>query len=153
MIDDRDRKILNLLQTDADTSIADLADRVALSVSACWRRVRRLYEQGFVLRRIALLDRQKMKVPTTVYVMVQTSDHSAEWLDKFRQAVVDIPEIIEVHRLTGNIDYLLKIVLPNVEHLDHIYKDLVAKVKFVDVSSYISMEEMKATTMIPTAYA
>ncbi|ADO41687.1 Lrp/AsnC family transcriptional regulator [Ketogulonicigenium vulgare] len=153
MIDDRDRKLLNHLQSDADISISDLADRVALSVSACWRRVRRLYEQGFVARRIAVLDRQKMNVPTTVYMMIQTSDHSIEWLEKFRQAVLDIPEIIEVHRLTGNIDYLLKVVLPNVEHLDAIYKMLVNKVNFVDVSSYISMEGMKETTMIPTSYA
>lgn len=152
MIDDRDRKLLGLLQVDAELPVSELAERVALSVSACWRRIRRLGEEGYVLRRIAILDRRKMNVPTTVFVMIRTSDHSIDWLERFRRATVDIPEIVEAHRLTGNVDYLLKIVLPDVEHWDTIYKRLVNRVNFFDVSSYISMEEIKATSVIPTDY-
>ncbi|MGE3067159.1 MAG: Lrp/AsnC family transcriptional regulator [Hyphomicrobiaceae bacterium] len=152
MIDDRDRKLLNLLQEDAETPVTQLADQVALSVSACWRRIRRLAEEGFVRKRVVILDRRKMKVPTTIYVLIRTSDHSIRWLENFRAAMIDIPEIVEAHRLTGNIDYLLKVVLPDVEHWDEIYKRLVNRTNFFDVSSYISMEEMKATNIIPTSY-
>jgi Lrp/AsnC family transcriptional regulator len=152
MIDDRDRKLLNLLQEDAETPVTQLADQVALSVSACWRRIRRLAEEGFVRKRVVVLDRRKMKVPTTIYVLIRTSDHSIRWLENFRAAMIDIPEIVEAHRLTGNIDYLLKVVLPDVEHWDEIYKRLVNRTNFFDVSSYISMEEMKATNIIPTSY-
>lgn len=152
MIDDRDRKLLGLLQVDAELPVSDLAERVALSVSACWRRIKRLGDEGYVQRRIAILDRRKMNVPTTVFVMIRTSDHSIDWLERFRRAMADIPEIVEAHRLTGNVDYLLKIVLPDVEHWDTIYKRLVNRVNFFDVSSYISMEELKATSVIPTDY-
>ncbi|MEQ8347371.1 MAG: Lrp/AsnC family transcriptional regulator [Sneathiellaceae bacterium] len=152
MIDDRDRKLLDLLQVDADLPVSELAERVALSVSACWRRIKRLGDEGYIQKRIAILDRRKMNVPTTVFVMIRTSDHSIDWLERFRRAMADIPEIVEAHRLTGNVDYLLKIVLPDVEHWDTIYKRLVNRVNFFDVSAYISMEELKATSVIPTDY-
>lgn len=152
MIDSRDRKLLSLLQQDAEMPVNEMAERVALSVSACWRRIRRLASDGYILRRVAILDRRKMMVPTTVYVLIRTSDHSIAWLETFRKAVQDIPEIVETYRLAGNIDYLLKVVLPDVEHWDVIYKRLVNRVNFLDVSSYISMEEMKSTGVIPTTY-
>ncbi|PZQ48333.1 MAG: ArsR family transcriptional regulator [Rhodovulum sulfidophilum] len=152
MIDDRDRKLLALLQENSETPVGELAERVALSVSACWRRIKRLEEEGYIRGRVAVLDRRRMNVPTTVYVLVRTSDHSMDWLERFRHAVADIPEIVETYRLTGNIDYLMKVVLPDVEHWDHIYKRLVNRVNFFDVSSYIAMEEMKATGAVPTDY-
>lgn len=152
MIDDRDRKLLALLQEDAELPVNDMAERVSLSVSACWRRIRRLSSEGYVSRRVAVLNRRKMNVPTTIYVLIRTSDHSIAWLETFRKAVADIPEIVEAYRLTGNIDYLLKVILPDVEHWDLIYKRLVNSVNFLDVSSYISMEEMKSTGLIPTSY-
>ena len=93
-----------------------------------------------------------MQVPTTIYVQIRTSDHSASWLESFRAAVADIPEIVEAYRLAGNIDYLLKVIVPDIEQWDIIYKRLVSRVNFFDVSSYISMEELKATGTIPVNY-
>ena len=153
MLDDRDRTLLTLLQTDADLSVATMADRVALSPSACSRRVQRLRDDGYITRRVAVLDRRRMQVPTTVFVLLRSGRHAAEWVDALRQAIQDVPEIVEVHRLTGNYDYLLKIVLPNVEHYDQVYKRLTHRIELFDVSAYISMETLKAETAIPTAFA
>lgn len=152
MIDARDRKILALLQENAEQPVNELAEKVALSVSACWRRIRRLSEEGYIQRRVAVLDRRKMKVPTTVYVQIRTSDHSAQWLESFRLMVSDIPEIVEASRLAGNVDYLLKVIVPDIEQWDGIYKRLVTSVNFSDVSSYVSMEELKSTGKIPVDY-
>lgn len=152
MIDERDRKLLALLQEDAELPVNEMADRVALSVSACWRRIRRLTDEGYLTRRVAVLDRRKMNVPTTIYVLIRTSDHSTTWLETFREAVSDIPEIVEAYRLAGNIDYLLKVILPDIEQWDTIYKRLVNRINFFDVSSYTSMEEMKSTGKIPVTY-
>ncbi|WP_300302403.1 Lrp/AsnC family transcriptional regulator [Ferrovibrio sp.] len=153
MLDPRDRKILDILQEDSAIPIADLAERTALSVSACWRRIRRLEEDGLIAKRVALLDRRKAKVPTTVFVSVRTSRHSMEWLEQFRQAIANIPEIVEAYRLTGEIDYLLRITVPDVETYDAVYKQLISRLDFTDISSFISMEELKFTTAIPTKYA
>ena len=153
MLDDRDRKILNLLQANADVPLAEVAELVNLSTSACSRRIAWLKEQGYITRQVAVLDRRRVNMPTTVFVIVKTSQHSAAWLDGFRAAVGAIPEIIEVHRLTGNFDYILKIALPNVEHYDVIYKALMQRIELSDVSAYISMETLKFETVIPTSNA
>ncbi|MEP7454566.1 Lrp/AsnC family transcriptional regulator [Phyllobacterium sp. SB3] len=153
MIDDRDRKILDMLQENASMSVSDLADKVSLSISACSRRIQHLEEDGYIKRRVALLDRPLAGLPTTMFVIVRTARHSAEWLEQFRAAINDIPEIVEVHRMTGTIDYILKLVLPRVEAYDEIYKTLVEKVEFFDISASVSMETLKATTAIPTHYA
>lgn len=153
MLDDRDRRILDMLQKDAGISVTDLAERVALSVSACSRRIQRLEESGHIARRIIVLDREKMGVPTTVFALVKTAHHSDEWTESFRRIISDIPEIVEAHRLTGNHDYILKIVLPRVEHYDVIYKQIVRKLELFDVSASISMEELKHGMAIPVGYA
>ncbi|WP_237152417.1 Lrp/AsnC family transcriptional regulator [Oryzibacter oryziterrae] len=153
MIDERDRKILQLLQQDASLAVVELAGRVHLSVSACSRRIQRLESEGYIARRTVVLDRERMGVPTTVFVLVKTSHHSVEWMESFRSVIADIPEIVEVHRLTGNIDYILKVILPSVEHYDVIYKAIVRKVELFDMSASISMEILKAGTEIPVAYA
>jgi Lrp/AsnC family transcriptional regulator len=153
MLDDRDRKILDFLQADAGISVTDLAERVSLSVSACSRRIQRLEETGHIARRIVVLDREKMGVPTTVYALIKTAHHSDEWIEKFRKSISDIPEIVEAHRLTGNHDYILKIVLPRVEHYDVIYKKIVRRVELFDVAASISMEELKSGITIPVSYA
>lgn len=153
MLDDRDRKILAMMQLDAEAPLEALAERVSLSASACSRRLLRLKADGYISRQVAILDRQKMNLPTTVFVIVKTSHHAADWLENFRAAVNSIPEIVEVHRLAGNFDYILKVVLPNVEHYDVIYKQLVQKTQLADVSGYISMETMKTVTGVPTSYA
>jgi Lrp/AsnC family transcriptional regulator len=153
MLDDRDRRILDLIQADADMPLVEVAERVSLSVSACSRRIARLAEEGYVARKVAVLDRARMGLPTTVFVLVKTGHHAADWLDRFRAAVAAIPEIVEVHRLTGNVDYILKVVLPDVEHYDTVYKRLVQRIEAFDISAYISMETLKAETAIPTGFA
>jgi Lrp/AsnC family transcriptional regulator len=142
-----------MLQKDAGISVTDLAERVALSISACSRRIQRLEESGHIARRIVVLDREKMGVPTTVFALVKTAHHSDEWTETFRRIISDIPEIVEAHRLTGNHDYILKIVLPRVEHYDVIYKQIVRKIELFDVSASISMELLKGGTAIPVGYA
>jgi Lrp/AsnC family transcriptional regulator len=153
MLDPRDRRILALLQTDADTPVTTIAERVGLSVSACSRRIQRLRDDGTITRSVAVLDRQRMGVPTTVFVLIRSGRHAADWVDAFRAAIADVPEIVEAHRLTGNFDYLLKLVLPNVEHYDVVYKRLTRKLELFDVAAYISMETLKAELALPTDHA
>ncbi|WP_338720981.1 Lrp/AsnC family transcriptional regulator [Devosia sp. XK-2] len=153
MLDERDRRILSLLQADADRPVNEIAELVSLSASACSRRIARLKEDGFITRTRAELDRHKLGLPTTVFVIVRTGSHAADWLEKFHMAVGAIPEIVEVHRLTGNFDYILKVVLPNVEHYDVVYKQLVSRIELFDMSAYISMETVKTTQGLPTNYA
>ncbi|ESQ84496.1 hypothetical protein AEAC466_09090 [Asticcacaulis sp. AC466] len=153
MLDDRDHKILDVLQQDAEIGLTDLADRVHLSASACSRRIARLKEDGYILRHVAVLDRNRMNVGSTVYVMIKTAHHTADWLDRFRTSVMDIPEIVEVHRLAGNLDYIIKMVVTDIAHYDAIYKRLVSRIELFDVSAYISMETLKDGQAIPTGYA
>lgn len=153
MLDDRDRKILTILQRDASVPVGVIADRVALSVSACSRRIARLEAEGYIARRIVVLDREKMGVPTIVFALVKTTRHAEEWVDSFRKAIAGIPEVVEAHRLTGNYDYLLKILLPRAEHYDPVYKEIIRKVELFDVSASISMEVMKADEGMPVGYA
>ncbi|SMQ75715.1 transcriptional regulator, AsnC family [Devosia lucknowensis] len=153
MLDDRDRRILSLLQVDADIAVGEIAEAVALSASACSRRIARLKDEGYIARTLVELDRRKVGLPTTVFVIVRTGSHAADWLERFHAAVGAIPEIVEVHRLTGNFDYILKIVLPDVEHYDVVYKQLVGRIELFDMSAYISMETVKAAKGVPTNYA
>lgn len=153
MLDERDRKLLELLQCDAGLSVVDLADRVALSVSACSRRIQRLEAEGYIARRTVVLDRGRLGVPTTVYALIRTAHHSAEWMERFAAVIADIPEVVEAHRLTGNVDYILKLALPRVEHYDVIYKKIVRKVELFDVSAAISMETLKDGAPLPVDYA
>lgn len=152
MLDKTDRQILELLQDNAELSVNDIADKVALSVSACSRRITRLKDEGYISRIIALLDRKKLNLPTTIFLLVRTGCHSANWLDRFHQAVSEIPEIVEVHRLTGNFDYILKIVLPKIEYYDIIYKQLLNRMELYDMSAYISMETVKLSPGMPISH-
>lgn len=153
MLDERDRKILDALQRDASLAIAELAERVSLSPSACSRRIQRLEEAGYMARRVVVLDRERIGVPTTVFALIKTAHHSDEWIESFRKAISDLAEIVEAHRLTGSYDYLLKIVLPRVEHYDVVYRRLVKRIELFDVSAFISMETMKAGSVVPVDYA
>ena len=153
VLDDRDRRLLALLQQDADTPVATLAERVALSASACSRRIQRLREEGYLRRSGGVLARRRMGVPSRVFVRRRSGRHAADWVEQFRRAVLDVAEVVEAHRLTGNYDYLLKLVLPNVEHYDDVYKRLTARIELFDVSAYISMETLKAETAVPTGFA
>lgn len=152
-MDTFDRKILELLQLDAAMPVADIAEKIGLSTTPCWRRIRNLEESGVIRRRVAVLDAQKINAGVTVFVGVKAGRHAADWLDVFAAAVKDIEEVLEVYRLSGEIDYLLKIVVPDIAAYDDVYKRLIAKSDFADVSSFFAMEEIKSTTALPLRYA
>jgi Lrp/AsnC family transcriptional regulator len=147
-----DRKILALLQADAGISNAEIADRVGLSPTPCWRRIRHLEETGVIRRRVALLDRDRLNVGVTVFVQVRTNQHNAEWFGRFAAAVETIPEVVEFYRMAGEIDYLLRVVVPDIAAYDGVYKRLIAAIDLYDVSSSFAMEEIKYTTALPLAY-
>jgi Lrp/AsnC family transcriptional regulator len=149
MITPRDVAILDILQRDSDTSLNIVGEKVHLSASACSRRIAQLREAGFIRRNVAVLDRTKVGLPTTLFVTVGSGEHSEEWTLRFRQAVAEIPEIVEAHRMTGSVDYILKIVLPNVEDYDRVYKDLIRRINMNDVSAFISMETVKSVEILP----
>lgn len=152
-LDPKDRQILAILQVDALVPIAEVAEQVGLSTTPCWRRIQRLEREGVIRRRVALLDPAALNVPVSVFVAVRTSQHSAKWLARFREAVESIPEIVEAYRMSGEIDYLLRVVVPDIAGYDAVYKQLIEKIELADVTSSFSMEEMKHTTALPLQYA
>jgi len=148
-----DRKILDLLQQDAAMPVAEIADQIGLSTTPCWRRIKNLEDTGIIQKRVAVLDAEKINAGVTVFVGVKAGRHAADWLEKFAAAVGEIDEVMEVHRLSGEIDYLLKIVVPDISAYDDVYKRLIAKADFADVSSFFAMEKIKSTTALPLQYA
>jgi Lrp/AsnC family transcriptional regulator len=152
-IDEFDRKILAALQEDAGLSNAEIAERVGLSLTPCWRRIRNLEEAGVIRRRVALLDRRKLNVGVTVFVSVRTNQHNQEWLERFARAVDGIPEVVEFYRMAGDVDYLLRVVVPDIAAYDGVYKRLIEQIDLNDVSSSFAMEELKYTTAVPLSYA
>jgi Lrp/AsnC family transcriptional regulator len=152
-MDSKDKRILELLQQNALYTASELADEVGLTTTPCWRRIQKLEEQGYIKARVALLDRQKMNVGITVFVGVRTGQHSRDWMDGFIKAINDTPEIVEAHRLSGDTDYLLRIVVPSIEEYDRLYQRLIRELEFLDLSSSFSMEELKSTTSIPVNHA
>lgn len=148
-VDGMDLKILRLLQEDATLSISELGDRVNLSQNACWRRIRRLEAEGYIRRRVALLDAEKLGCGVTVFVTVRAAEHSDTWLKTFAEAVQNIPEIVEFYRMSGDVDYLLKLQVSGIGAYDKVYQKLIRSVRLSDVSSAFAMEEIKHTTAIP----
>ena len=149
-LDSLDWSILAQLQADASLAVHEIGERVGLSHNACWRRIRRLEDSGVIARRVALLDPAKIGLATTVFVAVRTSRHDPEWLEAFARGVALIDEVIECHRMAGDVDYLLKLVVRDIAHYDRIYRKLIAAVPdLADVSSSFSMERMKHTTALP----
>jgi len=144
-----DLKILDLLQNDASLSIAEIGERVHLSQNACWRRIRQLEESGIIVKRVALLDRERLGVGITVFVTVRAGEHTEKWLETFSAAVRKMPEVVEFYRLTGEIDYLLKLQVADIAAYDRVYKALIRSAKLMDVSAAFAMEEIKRTTAIP----
>mgnify|MGYP006143147197 CR=1 FL=1 len=149
----KDREIMDLLQQDSSLSVGDIARKVGLSVTPCWRRIQKLEEEGVIRKRVALLDRHKLNVGVTVFVAVKTRHHVIDWLKKFKAALDAIPEVVEAYRLSGEVDYLLRIVVPDIGAYDEVYKRLIEKVEFSDVSSSFAMEDLKFTTALPVKYA
>ncbi|MFM5923416.1 MAG: Lrp/AsnC family transcriptional regulator [Novosphingobium sp.] len=149
-LDSIDWAILDALQTDAALAIHEVGERVGLSANACWRRIKRLEESGVIARRVALVDAEKLGLATTVFVAIRTNRHDPEWLDAFSKGIARIDEVSECHRMAGEVDYLLKLVVRDIAHYDRIYRRLIAVVPdLADVSSTFSMEKMKATTALP----
>jgi Lrp/AsnC family transcriptional regulator len=151
-LDAFDRKILDCLQDDADLPLAEIAARVGLSTTPCWRRIKRLQDDGIVRARVALLDRKAVNVGVTVFVAVRTAQHNAAWLARFAKAVASFPEVMDCYRMSGEIDYLIRLALPDIEAYDAFYKRLIAKVELSDVTSMFAMEEIKSTTRVPLSY-
>ena len=152
-MDNIDRKILSILQEDSTVSVADVAECVGLSPTPCWRRIQKMESAGIIRARVALLDPDKMNVGVTVFIAVRTNRHALEWLSQFQQAVADIPEIVEFYRMSGDIDYLLRAVVPNIGSYDSVYKRLIERIELADVTSMFAMETIKYTTAIPVTYA
>ncbi len=152
-MDDTDRQILALLQEDTNIPVAQVASRVGLSSTPCWRRIQKLEEAGVIRKRVALLDGDKLNVGVTVFVALRTNEHNLDWLDRFAVAVIAFPEVVEVYRMSGDIDYLLRVVVPNIGAYDGFYKRLIEKIPLADVSSTFAMEEIKFTTALPLEYA
>jgi len=148
-VDGMDLKILRLLQEDATLSISELGDRVNLSQNACWRRIRRLEADGYIRKRVALLNAEKLGCGVTVFVTVRAAEHSDAWLKNFADAVQNIPEIVEFYRMSGDVDYLLKLQVSGIGAYDKVYQKLIRSVRLSDVSSAFAMEEIKHTTAIP----
>ena len=153
LLDDMDRKILTFLQTDSTIPVAVVAEKVGLSPTPCWRRIQKLEEAGVIQGRVALCDPGKLNVGVTVFVSVRTNQHDLAWLEKFAQAVRDFPEVVEFYRMSGDVDYLLRLVVPDIAAYDAVYKRLIARVPLNDVSSAFAMETIKYTTALPVTYA
>jgi len=148
-LDGIDLRILALLQENTARSIGEIAEAIHLSQNACWRRIRQLEESGYILKRVALLDAVKLGAGTTVFVMVRAGEHSPEWLQRFADVVREIPEIVEFYRMTGEVDYLLKIRVADIAGYDRVYKQLIRAAPLTDVSGAFAMEELKHTTAVP----
>ncbi len=148
-----DLRILDILQTDASLPLAAIAERVGLTQTPCWNRIRRLEQAGVIKGRVALLDRAALGVPVTVFVSVRTSRHEPGWLQAFAEGVAQLPEVVEVYRMSGDVDYLLKVVCPDIAGYDRVYKRLIGIVDLHDVASAFAMEELKATTALPLNHA
>jgi len=144
-----DRHILDLLQTDATLSIAEIGQRVGLSQTPCWKRIQRLEADGVIERRVALLNQESLGFGLTVFVSIETNDHSQEWLTRFAEIVSEMPNVLEFYRMAGDVDYMLRVVVADMAAYDQFYKRLIAAVPLKNVTSRFAMERVKATTVLP----
>ncbi len=144
-----DRKILAVLQEDASLSVAEIGNRVGLSSTPCWKRIQRLEGDGVIQKRVAVIDQDKLGLGVTVFVSVETEDHSEEWLKRFAQLVGAMPEVLEFYRMAGDVDYMLRVVVPDIAGYDAFYKRLIAAVPLKNVTSRFAMEKIKSTTALP----
>lgn len=149
ILDHTDRRILSLLQNDATLSVSDIAEKVGLSATPCWKRIKRLEKDGIIERRVAILNRDRLGLGVTVIVAIRTAKHSDDWLQIFADGVAKIPEVVEFYRMSGEIDYLLKVVARDIADYDRIYRKLTKVAELHDVSSSFAMQEIKSTTALP----
>lgn len=148
-LDDLDRKILGELQSDAEQSLDEIARKVGSSKTPVWNRIRRMRETGVIIRQTALLDAESLGLEACFFVLIRTSEHEADWQRKFLQVLRSRPEVLEAHRLAGDIDYILKVRVKNARAYDTFYQALISEVKIYNVTALLSMEEIKATTVLP----
>jgi Lrp/AsnC family transcriptional regulator len=149
-LDKIDRQILGLLQADAGLPIQQVAERVGLSVNPCWRRIRQMEQSGVIQKRVALVNPEKVGLGLTVYVRVKTNQHSAAWAKKLNEVIAAMPEILECHRIGGDVDYLLKVVVEDMAGYDRTYRELIDRLpSLADVSALFSMERLKSVTGLP----
>src|ERR1051325_6003964 len=139
-----DRKILAVVQEDASLSVAEIGNRVGLSSTPCWKRIQRLQADGVITKRVAPIAAEKIGLGLTVFVSIETGDHSQDWLDKFAQTVGAMPEVMEFYRMAGDVDYMLRVVVPDIAGYDTFYKKLIAAVPLKNVTSRFAMEKIKS---------
>ena len=151
-MDDIDKKILSLLQINADIPVAELSKKVNLSSTPCWLRINKLYKQGYIKKKVAVIDRAKINLSTVALVQIRTSQHNMTWSKKFIEGVKEMDEVVEFYRLSGTTDYLLKVLVPSIDKFDEFYKKLTDKVDLSDVTTSFSMEELKQTSNLPLHY-
>jgi Lrp/AsnC family transcriptional regulator len=153
MLDAMDIKILKILQEDCTQPVAEIGREVGLSTTPCWRRIQKLEESGVVQRRVALLDAAHVNAGVTVFIQIKTDQHNLDWLERFRAAVADLSEVVEAYRMSGEVDYLLRVVVPDIAAYDAFYKRLISRLEISKVSSAFAMEQMKYTTALPLQFA
>ena len=146
-----DRKILAVLQKDASLSVAEVGSRVGLSSTPCWKRIQKLEAEGVIQKRVAVVDPEKIGLGVTVFVAIETGDHSEDWLGRFAEAVRTMPEVMEFYRMAGDVDYMLRVVVRDMQSYDAFYKKLIAAVPLKNVTSRFAMERVKSTTALPIA--
>ncbi len=146
-----DRQILELLQRDASLSVGEVAERIGVSKSACWRRIQKLEQENVIREKVALLDQEQLNLPLTVYIVVRTNQHNDQWSQQFQEVIDSLPEILEAYRMSGDLDYLIKAVVTDMPGYDRLYKKII-KANLFDVSSSFVMETMKSTTQLPLNY-
>ena len=144
-----DRKILAVLQDDASLSVAEIGSRVGLSSTPCWKRIQRLEADGVIQKRVALVDQDRIGLGVTIFVSIETGDHSQDWLARFAQVVGAMPEVMEFYRMAGDVDYMLRVVTADMQSYDVFYKKLIGAVPLKNVTSRFAMEKIKSTTALP----
>src|SRR5437763_16212934 len=144
-----DRKILAVVQENAALSVAEIGARVGLSSTPCWKRIQRLEADGVILKRVAVVDQERIGLPISVLVSVETGDHSQDWLDRFAKTVTAMPEVMGFYRMAGDVDYMLRVVVADIAGYDSFYKRLIAAVPLKNVTSRFAMEKIKSTTALP----
>lgn len=149
MLDQLDLKILDALQRNSSLSMAELGTQVGLSSTPCWKRVKRMEDEGLIERRVAILNRKAVGLPVTVFVSIRAGRHDEKWLAQFAVLVGALPEVQEFHRMSGDVDYLLKVVTSSIEGYDRFYKKLISLADMAGISSAFSMEQIKSTTALP----
>ena len=153
MLDEIDLKILDILQADCTQPVADIAKAIGLSTTPCWRRIQKLEDHGVIAKRVALLDPAKVNAAVTVFVEIKTDQHHLDWLEQFRAAISDMPEVVEAYRMSGDVDYLLRVVVPDIAAYDAFYRQLISRLKIAKVSSAFAMEQIKFSTTVTLKFA